>query len=342
MSGWHWSGAATAFILLTTPNGFAAEQVGEAVLIKTTVTGDGGTLVKRSPVHRDERIRTSNSGLGEFIFQDGTKFAIGGNSSVVIDDFVYNSNKTVENLTINAARGSFRWISGKSRSSAYKINTPSGTIGIRGTALDIFVGAGGKTAVVLLQGQARFCGSNGCQELRRRCDVVVATPRGGVTRPERVSRDTIAELGTPRALPFLSGHQRLSNRFRVRGGCQVADARPKSGAAPTRAEQSPSTPNTPSPPNNPGTPSTPNTPSTPSTPSIPSKPNPPSKPSTPNTPNKPSTSNTSAPRSSTSQGQKGFDGYSNYGNYGNQGRGNYGNYGGGRGNSGGGGGEGPC
>src|SRR5690606_34449020 len=115
--------------------------------------------------------------------QDGTKFAVGGNSSVVIDKFVYNSDKTVDNLTINAAKGSFRWISGKSRSSAYKINTPAGTIGIRGTILDISIGRGGKTAVVLLQGRARFCGSNGCQELRRRCDAIVATPRGGVSSP---------------------------------------------------------------------------------------------------------------------------------------------------------------
>jgi hypothetical protein len=158
-----------AFIAFAGHGAVAAEKVGEAVLIKTTVTGAGGTLVTKSPVHRDERIRTSSSGLGEFIFQDGTKFAIGANSSVVIDKFVFNDSKSVKNLTINAAKGSFRWISGGSPSSAYKINTPAGTVGIRGTALDIFVGAGGKTAVVLLKGRARFCGSNGCQELTRRC-----------------------------------------------------------------------------------------------------------------------------------------------------------------------------
>ena len=152
--------------MLAGQSGFAAESVGEAVLIRTTVTGDGGALVTRSPVHRDERIRTSSSGLGEFVFQDGTKFAVGANSSVVIDKFVFNGSKSVKNLTINAAKGSFRWISGGSPSSAYKINTPAGTVGIRGTAVDIFVGAGGKTALVLLSGYARFCGHNGCQELK--------------------------------------------------------------------------------------------------------------------------------------------------------------------------------
>ena len=66
----------------------AAEQVGEAVLIKTAVTGANGPLAVKGPVHRDERIRTSKSGLGEFVFLDGTKLAVGWGSSVVIDKFV--------------------------------------------------------------------------------------------------------------------------------------------------------------------------------------------------------------------------------------------------------------
>ncbi|MEP9388845.1 FecR domain-containing protein [Mesorhizobium sp. KR9-304] len=227
---------------------FAAEQVGEAVLIKTTVTGDRGTLATRSPVHRDERIRTSSSGLGEFVFRDGTKFAVGGNSSVVIDKFVFAGSDSVKSLTINAAKGSFRWISGGSQSSAYKIQTPAGTIGIRGTALDIFVGAGGKTAVVLLSGQARFCGGNGCQELKRRCDVVVATPGGGVTPPERVDTGIFRDLGTPRALPFISGHQRLSGRFRVGSGCQLAASLQRSQSPAPQNQTAPSAPNPPDPP----------------------------------------------------------------------------------------------
>src|SRR3990170_7794794 len=120
-----------ALMALATGGVFAAEQVGEAVLIKTSVTGGGGTLAVRSPVHLDERIRTSGTGLGEFVFRDGTKFAIGWNSSVLIDEFVFDDSKSVKDLTIKAAKGSFRWISGGSKSSAYKINTPAGTIGIR-------------------------------------------------------------------------------------------------------------------------------------------------------------------------------------------------------------------
>lgn len=255
MSGSRWSIVVAAFVSLVAGSAAAAERVGEAVLIKTTVTGDGGTLAKRSPVYRDERIRTSNSGLGEFIFRDGTKFAVGGNSSVVIDRFVFDGSRSVKDLTIKAAKGSFRWISGGSPSSAYKINTPAGTVGIRGTALDIFVGAGGKTAVVLLSGQARFCGRNGCRELKRRCDVVVATPGGGITDPTRVHAGILKDLGSPRALPFISGHQRLSGKFRVGGGCQFSASLEKSRTpAPGRtgARGTPSSPDPPSPSPSPG------------------------------------------------------------------------------------------
>ncbi len=194
------------------------EQVGSATLIRTAVTGSSGPVVVKSPVYKDERIRTSQNGLGEFRFIDGTKFAVGGNSSVVIDRFVYDGSKTFNKLTMNAARGSFRWISGKSKSEAYEIVTPAGTVGIRGTRLDIFVGPGGVTSVVLLDGAARFCGANGCQELRRRCDVVVATPGGGVSQASRVNRDIFQTVGSDRAFPFLTGRQQLSNGFYGFGG----------------------------------------------------------------------------------------------------------------------------
>lgn len=207
-------GLALAAVAAGAVSSHAQEQVGQATLIRTTVTGQKGELAVKSPVFQDERIRTSRSGLGEFRFADGTRFAIGSNSSVVIDRFIYDSSKTFDNLTLNAARGSFRWISGRSKSDAYEIVTPAGTIGIRGTKLDIYVGPNGLTSVVLLSGRARFCGANGCQDLRRRCDVVVATPRGGVSNAARVNKDIFQQVANDRAFPFLTGRQRLSNAFR--------------------------------------------------------------------------------------------------------------------------------
>ena len=156
----------------------AAEKIGEAVLIKTSVTGDNGPIWVQSPVHRDERIRTSNTGLGQFVFRDGTKLAVGWGSTVVVDKFIYDDSNMVKRLTIKAAKGTFRWISGNSTSSAYQILTPAGTIGVRGTAFDFYVGANGTTAVVLLNGSVRFCGGGGCVQLKRRCDCLIVKGNG--------------------------------------------------------------------------------------------------------------------------------------------------------------------
>ena len=217
--------ALIAFYVATCGPIIAAEPVGQAVQIRTAVSGARGPIAVKDPVYKDERISTSKSGLGQFVFQDGTKLAVGWGSSVVIDKFVYDDAKSVKKLTIMAAKGTFRWISGKSGHSAYEIVTPAGTIGVRGTAFDFYVGRDGTTAVVLLSGAANFCGPGGCRQLTQRCDCVVAKPGGGISDPKRVSRNTLKSLGNAQALPFLSGGQRLSGALGgAGGGCSLAAA----------------------------------------------------------------------------------------------------------------------
>jgi hypothetical protein len=249
----------------TTPM-MAAETVGQAVVIKTAVTGATGPLVVSAPVHRDERIKTSNTGLGQFVFLDGTKLAIGWGSSVVIDKYVFSGENSVKNLTVRAAKGTFRWISGSSPSSAYQIVTPAGTIGVRGTAFDVHIAPNGTTAVVLLKGAARFCNGGGCRELKRRCDCVVATPSGAMTDVVKVNQSVLTRLGTARALPFLTGNQQLSGGFGATG-CGLTASSQREGTTPQQQRTSPA-------PNPPGPPS-PGTPDPPSPPSPPSPPDPP-------------------------------------------------------------------
>jgi hypothetical protein len=174
------------------------------------VVGRGGEISEGGPIHRDERIRTNASGVGSFLFDDGTKLAVGPNSSIVIDEYIYGGGNSASALTIIAARGTFRWISGKSSSSAYRIGTPSGTIGVRGTAFDVFVGANGLTAVVLLSGKAEFCNSKGCQRLQRRCDFLIAKPNGEISKPRGVVRQLGEGRKGEQTFPFLAGLTGLS------------------------------------------------------------------------------------------------------------------------------------
>ncbi|NLS16270.1 hypothetical protein HGP16_06820 [Rhizobium sp. P40RR-XXII] len=289
----HAATIALSVMLLAPLSSRAAEKVGQAVLIKTEVTGEGGPLTVDDPVHRDERIRTSLSGLGQFTFRDGTKLAVGAGSSVVIDKFVFDDSGSVKKLTVNAAKGTFRWMSGNSNHSAYQIVTPAGTIGVRGTVFDFYVGANGTTAVVLLSGAAQFCGAGGCKQLKQQCDCIVAKRNGQVSDPRRVNRDILKTLGNQRALPFLSGDQQLSGRmgFAGGGGCGMSTAMkdrpngvsPRSAPAnsPAPAPAPHDTPSAPSPQATPRaetpatpheTPSTPDVSNPPSTPDIPGKP----------------------------------------------------------------------
>lgn len=205
----------------------AAEPVGQATLIRTEVSGQGGPIIVNDQVHRDERIRTSQSGLGQFIFRDGTKLAVGWGSSVVIDKYVFDDTDSVRRLSIKAAKGTFRWVSGNSKSSAYQIQTPAGTIGVRGTAFDFYVGPDGTTAVVLLNGAATFCGPGGCRQLQQRCDCVIARPNGNMTDTQPVDRSVLQRLGNQRALPFLSGNQSLTGGLGMLGGCRMASVAPE-------------------------------------------------------------------------------------------------------------------
>jgi hypothetical protein len=198
-----------------------AETVGKAVSVKTRVTGDRGELKRADPVSRDERIRTNNIGLGQFQFVDGTKLAVGPNSSIVIDEYVLGERNRVKKLSINATKGAFRWISGKSPSSAYEITTPVGSLGVRGTAFDVFVG-GDTAMMVLLSGSGEWCtdpARRNCVIVDRPCQFIVAR-RGGVSDPQPVSRGAINQFGAAAAFPFLINNRQLLSSYRLgRNNC---------------------------------------------------------------------------------------------------------------------------
>jgi hypothetical protein len=209
--------AAITLPSLLAPGASAAEQIGKALAITVTVSGDNGILRASSPIHRDERIRASNSGTGQFEFRDGTKLAVGPNSSLVLDRSIFAGDSSFQTLTLKATRGTFRWVSGNSKSSAYKVNTPFGTLGVRGTVVDVYVGSSA-AAVVLLEGQATFCGNDGaCKRLERSCDIVLAN-RKGLMDTESEPKTAVKGVRNEVSFPFLMGTRKLNRPFQVGGG----------------------------------------------------------------------------------------------------------------------------
>jgi hypothetical protein len=142
----------TALVLLSSA-AMAAERVGSTVSADATVSGEGAVgkriIARADPIYQDQRLRSNLTGQGQFQLGDGTKLVLGKNASLVIDRYVTGGSGTAKNVTLRLVAGSARFITGNSDKRAYRIVTPQGTIGVRGTAFDMSV-RNGKTRILLL------------------------------------------------------------------------------------------------------------------------------------------------------------------------------------------------
>ena len=118
--------------------------------------GPGAIIRADDAVFRDESLRTGKDSSARFVFVDSTHLALGPISTVKLDRFVYNDEKTYSQAAVNLAKGAFRFTSGTSPKDAYEIRTGNATIGVRGTILDI-LSQPGRTVVTLVEGQAVIC-----------------------------------------------------------------------------------------------------------------------------------------------------------------------------------------
>jgi hypothetical protein len=86
-------------------------------------------------------------------FLDETRFDVGPNAMVKLDDFVFDPASTIGAGKISMAVGAFRYVGGKMKSDEnVKLVTPTSTMTIRGTELVIFVGIDGTTEVNVVDG----------------------------------------------------------------------------------------------------------------------------------------------------------------------------------------------
>jgi hypothetical protein len=147
----------------------AAADIGRATSITTSVTGtlDTQSIVLKTgdDVFASQTMTTDANGVGQFEFNDKTKLAIGPGSTVVLDDFVYNPKGSGSKIVLDLTRGSFRFITGKASHTAYEITTPTATIGVRGTAFDVYVGDTGEIAIAMINGAVQVCPRNGACRL---------------------------------------------------------------------------------------------------------------------------------------------------------------------------------
>ena len=201
-----------------------------------------------------ERIKTSRTGLVQIIFTDDTKLVIGPNSSLVIEAYLLRSENTVSKFAVKAFGGTFRFITGKSPKQAYSITTPTGTIGIRGTSLDIVVRRN-STDLVLFSGEVELCGNRGCIRVKDACGLARA-PRNADVRQERSLEQRNRQIRA--RFPYIVSQRPLRRDFRVAtrscGDIQKVRLRNESREPrePPEAREPPDPPDPPEPPDPPG------------------------------------------------------------------------------------------
>jgi hypothetical protein len=194
---------------LTTPIN-AASPIGK-VFAKSgspSASGPGGNraLAAGSPIFEDDRVVTGGGNV-QIIFIDDTKLVVGPNSTLVIDRFLMRGGKRARKFSVDALRGTFRFISGHSAKNAYDIQTANATIGIRGTAFDFSVGRA--TLVAVHTGRVNLCAYGQCESVDDHCGVGRA---GGGAVDELGGR---AKGRAVRSLPYIANQGALARPFRV-------------------------------------------------------------------------------------------------------------------------------
>ena len=217
--------AALALFIGNAGSALAIEKGGIVAGVSQFAAASGAagdrTLVVDGPVYMGDVIRTGAKGMAEILLRDDTRLVVGPSSYMTVDKFVFSGAKA-DAISLNAVRGAFRFITGVSAKKAYRIRTPSATIGVRGTRFDFSIDRRGRMAIALYEGAARVCNR------RRQCFTVSGTCSVGLTQRFRRLKPLTPEERQrllASAFPFIANQKTLGRAFQVdTSGCKIQPA----------------------------------------------------------------------------------------------------------------------
>lgn len=150
---------AFALSLLGSQVALAQQTIGGAQIVVNDVKG---VVPSREPVvlragidvFQNELIRTGPQSASTILFQDNTNLSVGSDSQVTLDRFVFDPDPAKSAVALSIAKGVARFTTGSLPKSAYRITTPTATIGIRGTIVTITVAEDGTSNITVDDGIA--------------------------------------------------------------------------------------------------------------------------------------------------------------------------------------------
>jgi hypothetical protein len=134
-------------------------------------------------VQANEVVTTHANDRAHLVFLDGSSLTVGPNARLTIDKFVYDPNSKTGELALTATQGVFRLVGGKiSKTNPITINTPSGTIGIRG-GITIFNVSNSRTVANFIFGHNLTMSSQGVSQNVTRAGSFVIANAGATPSP---------------------------------------------------------------------------------------------------------------------------------------------------------------
>jgi opacity protein-like surface antigen len=202
-------GAIGVFLTVAASAADAADQIGSATRIVNKVTAEAAqaarNLSQGDGVAQNEVIAVDAESLGELRLNDDTKLALGPGSKMKLDKFVYDADKGTGAITVDLAKGAFRFITGIAKKNSYSIRSPNATITVRGTVFDVYVDANGDMWVLLHEGSIEICNNaNQCKVIKDPCGMVRAGGTGTLTDAATWNRQSaLREVDFATAFPFV-------------------------------------------------------------------------------------------------------------------------------------------
>jgi len=137
---------ALSAVLLSAP-AWAQEEDSTGMVVasrgEVLALSNGGSreLKQGDFIYINDEIITSNRSFAVLQFEDGAKVTVRPDSTLIIEQYVYNGNDG-DAATLSLVEGGLRVITGamaKSNPENYKVRTPVALMGVRGTEFSIFL-----------------------------------------------------------------------------------------------------------------------------------------------------------------------------------------------------------
>jgi hypothetical protein len=153
-----------------------------------------------------------------------------------LDEFVIGKSGGTTTIGVNFVKGTFRFITGSQKKDAYSIETPSATIGVRGTVFDVYVDGSGDTLVLLHEGEVNICNkTRTCRRHNSVGRIIHATTAGVLSAPLKFTEGLIPGVtSVGRVFPFVGKALRIDPIRRLRVGSIVERPVGKAGETVTK------------------------------------------------------------------------------------------------------------